>query len=69
MDMDRTRDKYHHGRHGMLEAFVELSDLARQAGVDEDAITALHGRFFDGNVQVKEAFRVAVLLAEIRRIP
>jgi len=51
----------------MLAAFVELSDLARQAGIDFNVITDLHGRFFDGNMQVKQAFGAAVLMAEIWR--
>lgn len=50
----------------MRAAFVRLSDLARMAGVDEDTITVLHGQFFDGNVTIKAAFRVLLLLAEIR---
>lgn len=50
------------GRRLMLDAFVELSDMALRAGADEQAITALHGRFFDGNVKVKSAFGAAVLL-------
>jgi hypothetical protein len=51
----------------MVDAFAELSALARRSGVDDEAITRAHGRFFDGNVQVKNAFAVAVLLAEIGR--
>lgn len=50
----------------MIAAFAELTVLALRAGVDEDAVTALHGRFFDGNVHVKHAWRVVLLLAEIR---
>lgn len=64
--MDETREKFHDGRKNMLDAFVELSTLARNAGVPERVISMTHGQFFDGNVQVKEAFRVAVLLASIR---
>ncbi len=64
---DTIRDQFTTGRRGMLAAFVALSDLARRAGVDEDEISVLHGRFFDGNVAVKAAFRIAVLLAEIFR--
>lgn len=51
----------------MIDAFVELSGVALRAGVDFDVITDLHGRFFDGNVQVKKAFGVAVIMAEIWR--
>lgn len=48
-------DEINAGRLAMRDAFVELSDLARRAGVDEDRISELHGRFFDGNVAVKTA--------------
>ncbi len=64
--MDNLRDQFLAGRLGMRAAFVRLSDLARMAGVDEDTITALHGQFFDGNVTIKGAFRVVLLLAETR---
>jgi hypothetical protein len=63
--MNELRDKFHHGRYDMLEAFVKLSALARRAGADEDDISETHGQFFDGNVEVKESFRAAVLLAEV----
>lgn len=46
----------------MVDAFAELTALARRAGVDPDAITATHGRFLDGNVAVKESFWLAVVL-------
>jgi hypothetical protein len=49
----------------MIDAFVEVSDLARRAGVDEELISEAHGRFFDGNVDAKRAFAVAILLAEV----
>jgi hypothetical protein len=65
--MDEIRDDFAAGRRAMIDAFVEMSMLARRAGVDPDAVTALHGVFFDGNVQTKRAFRVAVLLAEAGR--
>lgn len=52
----------------MIEAFVMISDLARRAGVDEDLITEAHGRFFDGHVDIKDAFVVAVFLAEVCRL-
>lgn len=64
--MDDNRDKFNHGRRDMIDAFADLSTLARQAGADEDQITATHGQFFDGNVAVKQAFRVVILLAAIR---
>lgn len=65
--MDELRDKFHAGRRDMLDAFVDLSTLARRAGVPEIEISATHGQFFDGNVAIKEAFRVVILLALIRR--
>lgn len=55
--MDEIRDQFDSGRLAMRDAFVELSDLARRAGVDEDRISELHGRFFDGNVAVKAEWR------------
>lgn len=65
--MDETRDTFNTGRRLMIDAFADLSTLARRAGVEEDAITALHGHFFDGNVEIKRALRDAILLAEIYR--
>ena len=63
--MDTIRDTFNDGRRSMIEAFAELSALARRAGVDEGEITEAHGRFFDGNAKVKSSFRACVLLAEI----
>lgn len=51
----------------MIDAFVRVSDLGRRAGVDEDVITAAHGQFFDGNVRIKDVFRVLCLLLEVWR--
>lgn len=65
--MDEIVGKYQHGRRAMIDAFVELSTLARRAGVTEDEITPVHGRFFDGNVQAKRAFNILLLLAEVWR--
>lgn len=65
--MDELRDQFHHGRREMLEAFLALSTAARRSGIDEDEISRLHSQFFDGNVEVKRAFRAAILLSEIRR--
>lgn len=65
--MDELRDRFNTARRDMLDAFVELSTLARKAGVPELDISATHGQFFDGNVAIKQAFRVVVLLAEVRR--
>lgn len=45
------------GRLKMRNAFVELSDAARRLGIDEDFIQHVHGEFFDGNVEVKDAVR------------
>lgn len=53
--LDEIRDRFNTGRLAMRDAFVELSDLARRAGVDEGRISEIHGRFFDGNVTVKMA--------------
>lgn len=46
----------------MIDAFAELST---RAGADPDEITATHGRFFDGNVAIKESFWLAVVLPEL----
>lgn len=67
--MDELRDRFNHGRRDMLEAFLDLSTLARRAGVDEEDVRQTHGQFFDGNVEIKKSFRVVVLLAEIRMPP
>lgn len=65
--MDEIVGKYQHGRRAMIDAFVELSTLARHAGVTEDEITPVHGRFFDGNVEVRRAFGTLLLLAKVWR--
>lgn len=66
MDMDTTRELFAAGRGDMIAAFAELTTLAMRAGADEGSVTALHGRFFDGNVKMKRAFSVALLFAEMR---
>jgi len=65
--MDEIRDRFNNGRRSMIDAFADLSTLARRAGADPDAITLAHGRFFDGNVETKRAFSILVLLAEVWR--
>lgn len=63
--MDNIRNQFNTGRSAMIDAFVELSTLARRLGVAEDELTPVHGRFFDGNVQTKRAFNILLLLAEV----
>lgn len=63
--MDGTWDEFQSAREQMIAAFAELTTAAMRAGVDENLIHELHARFFDGNVEVKEAFWVAVTLARI----
>lgn len=63
--MDETCEKFHAARQQMIAAFAELTTAAWRAGVDEDVVHALHARFFDGNVEIKEAFWVAAALARI----
>jgi hypothetical protein len=63
--MDRLRDQHNDGRAAMIGAFAELTTLALRAGVEGEAVTVIHGRFFDGNVRIKSVWRAAVLLAEI----
>lgn len=65
--MDEIVNRYNHGRRAMIDAFVDLSTLARRAGVTEDELTAVHGRFFDGNVEVRRAFGPLLLLLELWR--
>lgn len=65
--MDNLRDNFTTGRQAMISAFAGLTTAAWRAGADEDTVTALSARFFDGNVQVKAAFKAVILLAEIRR--
>jgi hypothetical protein len=60
--MDETRDRFTSGRKAMISAFADLTTLALRAGVDPDAVHRLHGVFFDGNVEMKRAFQVALLL-------
>lgn len=47
----------------MISAFAELTTLALRAGVDHDAVTALHGEFFDGHVEVKGAYTATAFRA------
>ena len=65
--MDNIRDRFHAARREMINAIAELTTLALRAGVDDDAIGDIQGRFFDGNVELKKVFRLVLLLAEIRR--
>ncbi len=65
--MDTARDQFTAARVAMRDAFAQMSDLARRAGADADRITELHGRFFDGNVDIKRVWRRVLLLAELRR--
>jgi len=64
---DILRDRFAAGRRDMIGAFAELTMLAGRAGVDPGRISQLHGRFFDGNLEIKRVFVVVVLLAEIQR--
>ena len=63
--MDGLREQFKTGRMEMIRAFADLTALAHRGGATEDEITEIHGRFFDGNVDVKDAWRVAMLLAEL----
>lgn len=65
--MDPTQAQFHGGRRKMIDAYVALTMLALRAGADEDAVTALHGEFFDGNVEVKDAWTTAEFCAWLRR--
>lgn len=64
--MEDIREQFFAGRRQMVDAFVEMKAAARLAGVDEDAVQEIVGRFFDGHVEVRRAFLVASVLAEIR---
>lgn len=63
--MDNIRDSFNAARREMIGGIADLTTLALRAGVDEDAIHEIQARFFDGNVELKKAFRVVLLLAEI----
>jgi hypothetical protein len=63
---DDLDQEFHGARRLMLEAFVDLSNLARHYGIPAGVITDLHGRFFDGNVQVKRAWEVLRFDGELR---
>ena len=64
--MDEIRDRFHAARREMISAIADLTMLALRAGADESAISEIQARFFDGNVELKKVFRVALLLAELR---
>jgi hypothetical protein len=51
----------------MINALVEMTMLALRAGADEAQVREVQARFFDGNVESKDAFRAVCLLAELRR--
>lgn len=51
----------------MIDAFVDQSTLALHAGADWDSITDIHGRFFDGNVELKDAWLAAAFLTWLHR--
>lgn len=67
--MDAIRQQFQGARTSMIGAFAELTTLALRAGVPRDEITRLHGRFFDGNVDAKDAFSVAAFVAELSGWP
>lgn len=53
------------GVQAMIDAFAELTTLAWRSGADQDAVSALHGRFFDGKIAAGEAMGAAVILAQL----
>ncbi len=61
--MREIDEQFHSARRDMLDAFVTLSTLARELGATSEALTYLHGQFFDGNVGIKDAYSVASFLA------
>lgn len=63
--VDKLCDETNEARRKMIFAFTQLSDMARKAGVHEEAITVLHGRFFDGNEAIKSAYLKTTLLARL----
>lgn len=63
-DVGQAQERHATGRGAMIGAFADLTTLALRAGVTWDSISRLHGEFFDGNVEMKRAFEVVVLLAE-----
>jgi hypothetical protein len=68
--LDDLAEQFHAGRRAMLEVFVELSGrIQRGETVDHDALSELHGRFFDGNVQLKRAFTPVWWIAVIGEQP
>lgn len=67
--MDHIREQIDAGRRAMIDAFGELTTLALRAGVEPELITALHGRFFDGNVAIKtSSSRAAGSLDDAERL-
>lgn len=62
---DDLDQEFHAARRLMLEAFVDLSDLAR-GHLPHRVLLDVQGRFFDGNVQVKRAWEVLKFDDELR---
>jgi hypothetical protein len=64
--MDELREKFTAGRQEMLASIADLTRLAALHGAPPEEITRANAAALDGNVKVKEAWRVAVILLGIR---
>lgn len=64
--MTPIEEQFHTGRRKMINAFADLTTLATRAGAHHDSITALHGQFFDGNVDVKDAWTTSAFTTWLR---
>lgn len=62
--MDEIRTQFHEARASMLDAFKDLLALANKAGVDYEVQSEIQHRFWDGNVEIKDAFAVTHFAAE-----
>lgn len=69
MTTSRTVREHRDARQMMIDAFVEMTAEAQRLGASQEVIRELHGRFFDGNVVVKQSVAVLAILAEVWATP
>jgi hypothetical protein len=64
--MDNLNDQFHAGRRKMRDAFVEVCMIAARAGADASEIFSAQYDFFDGHVEIKDAFGTVAFLVEFK---
>jgi hypothetical protein len=62
--MDELRTQFHDARRAMIDAFIDLLTLAHEAGVAWDVQSQIQGQFWDGNVELKDAFEATNFAAK-----